>query len=558
MLRARTSYILCLSVLLTSCSLSDPFENGGEEEMNVQLMLSAGQQASTRMAYAETQAGGSFLGIQEMLLIPFATAGEISSGDTRQNHPIQVGEFNDLVGNNNSKLFSMIPVPKGTASYLVYAKAASQTTGDIERDVEGTQAGDITFSPATFDVNTAKGEALAAYLTTIANTTGWSGDTGGLLQLRNQLLQLHAGSSLSVRAVLQQLYDQLSGRADALSTAIKGNILSSGVTLSGVNLVFPEALLNYPSEEGMPDGAAAIEWVDNQFKVSNSLTYSSLNVAKLDAYAHPAPLYYRTNSQIATDANDKTSVYTSSYNWDWSEHASNGGVGEKEASILGNYTTYGGVVNSQTKSVAIIKPLQYAVARLDIRVVSEASSLADDNGTLIEVTDTKFPIRGVLVAGQYAVGYDFAPRADATKEYILYDSQVQSSAGSTVYLQFRTLDVATPFYTLAFEGKAATAAADFVNVAVELENQSGQDFLGKDGGLIPQGGKFYLVGQLSPYEKTTYGRKAFVQDHVTEIRLKVNSLRNAYNVIPDLRKQNLEIGLTVEDWILSTPSAIAL
>jgi hypothetical protein len=46
----------------------------------------------------------------------------------------------------------------------------------------------------------------------------------------------------------------------------------------------------------------------------------------------------------------------------------------------------------------------------------------------------------------------------------------------------------------------------------------------------------------------------FKQDCVTKVDVTVKSLKNAYYIIPDLRDPQLKVGLTVSDWIMSTPS----
>ena len=95
-------------------------------------------------------------------------------------------------------------------------------------------------------------------------------------------------------------------------------------------------------------------------------------------------------------------------------------------------------------------------------------------------------------------------------------------------------------YSLALE--TAGASNETVRFALEMTNDSGNAFVGKDG-LVPAGGKFYLVGQL---EATTDHPKVFEQDHRTVANVTINSLANAYNCIPDLREPELELALSVD------------
>lgn len=120
-------------------------------------------------------------------------------------------------------------------------------------------------------------------------------------------------------------------------------------------------------------------------------------------------------------------------------------------------------------------------------------------------------------------------------------------------------------HTLVFETAATT---ETVQVAVELTNNTGSDFLGIDG-IIPKGGKFYLIGELNltngvkPQDsenKDINVGQIFKQDYVTKVNLTISKnekdattnsdqkkgLGGAYNVLPDLQNPSLELGLSVD------------
>jgi hypothetical protein len=87
-----------------------------------------------------------------------------------------------------------------------------------------------------------------------------------------------------------------------------------------------------------------------------------------------------------------------------------------------------------------------------------------------------------------------------------------------------------------------------INIAIELQNNSGKDFYGIDG-LVPNGGKFYLVANLDMTNKTLEGVSkphVFMQDYTTTANLTIKSLKNAYVTIPDLRSTRLQLGLSVD------------
>ena len=97
-------------------------------------------------------------------------------------------------------------------------------------------------------------------------------------------------------------------------------------------------------------------------------------------------------------------------------------------------------------------------------------------------------------------------------------------------------------------------------IALEFENQSEQVFRGVNG-LVYPGTKFYLVAQLSLETTSTvdYENRVFTQGYVTQATLRVSSLKNAYNVIPDLLSGRMEVGVQVEtEWIEATQSKVDL
>ena len=112
-------------------------------------------------------------------------------------------------------------------------------------------------------------------------------------------------------------------------------------------------------------------------------------------------------------------------------------------------------------------------------------------------------------------------------------------------------------YTLALE----STTDEKVRIALELVNNLG-DFYNDRGELVPNGAKFYLVGQLDPTDVTTTdpahtgtasnkantGGKVFKQDFFTQVTLRLGNkcLKKAYNTIPDLRATKLELGLSVD------------
>ena len=161
---------------------------------------------------------------------------------------------------------------------------------------------------------------------------------------------------------------------------------------------------------------------------------------------------------------------------------------------------------------------------------------------------------GVLVGGQKNVGFDFTQETyggSATSAYTIYDKEMTS-----------TINVTTSFgsanSTLVLETPTSGQTGADIMIAIELLNNTGSDFIGADG-VVPAGGKFYLVGKLVAANATTTPKKVFLKDYVTTAELNIVDLKHAYNGIPDLRTPTLEIGLSVDlNWTAGTTYTIDL
>ena len=175
-----------------------------------------------------------------------------------------------------------------------------------------------------------------------------------------------------------------------------------------------------------------------------------------------------------------------------------------------------------------------------------------------------FTWTGILIGGQPTQSdWQFLPSGTMTR--VVYDNVINTTAVNNAAS-------ATPTYTLVMDNFNSGATQDKVNIALELVNNTGQDFYGQDG-LIPAGGTFYLVGQLDPAAGTGladadawaaagvytganntiahpgYGKtRVFIQDFKTTVNFNIseNALKKAYSSIPDLRSTKLLFGLSVD------------
>ena len=213
-------------------------------------------------------------------------------------------------------------------------------------------------------------------------------------------------------------------------------------------------------------------------------------------------------------------------------------------------------VQPTTRSIAMRQNINYGVANLATTVKCGEASLPDNTdltvtdpsefpGT-VAVPEAGFTVTGLLIGGQPTkVCFNFQPSDDAF-DYTIYDNNLTNIVAKNGAASTHNYTIVLPND----KGRTATEQ-NTVNVAIELTNNSGVAFRGQDG-IIPDGGKFYLVGQLDPkdHNVTNVANPAvFMSDYMTTMNLTIKSLKSAYNTIPDLRSTKLQLGLSVDlDW----------
>ena len=588
---------LATPLFLSSCSSSDDIADtpatNNNEAVKTSFTLSVGlpggnntssAKPATRMTDATAQAQGTpvFRGMDNMTLIPFSTKEAIKSSDTRTgstniNLPNTTANTllsGQITSTGNAHVYTDVSVPVGVSSFLFYGKAVDATAGTDASEAAdmfkygslttaGLSAGapsGISFSPKQIYESGAvdtKASALATYLTNIAGSTyentadsktyKWSEVTpdaqsqGSALQtLYKNFTSLTAGSSASVQDAVQELYTSLNSLLSGNQTDVNKGIINkiienikTGATVDkDGKLSLNSNYTGFPANINLPDGAVTVKCTNGTFAAQTSATYTidGTQVAALTDYVYPANLWYRANTLIKTSDKVLTDKYKDGTAW---------------KDILADYDG-DGVVKNSTASIALNDQIQYAVGRLKMTVKVADATLYDGNGETVAVPTEGFPVSAVLIGDQRKVDFQFAPANKTDKQYTIYDKELTGINATTVGSKANN--------TLVLE----TPAEENVNVLLELTNNTGKRFKGKDG-YIPDGAKFYLLGTLTPSKGTSYDatklNQVFKQDYVTTANFTIvtnngeghdKGLGAAYNVIPDLRTPALSIGLSVD------------
>ena len=551
-----------LLLMLAACGSSDDIANtvspdgpvSGDEQSKVSLAFSVSSTAAQTRSSAEMVQVSGFRGITTPTLLAFQVRREVQKDDKA--YPASVSGASGIDGKNAKFFFyNDFQLPIGTSALLVYAKATpvndkAVNGSTISTIPTNTNPAAITFSPDCIYSGTtvhADAQAIADYLTAIANTPNWEGSSYD--ELRQNFIgkgavapTLIAGSSASVNAYVDKLIVELNKSGDSdLKTAILAKIADKPDQLK-------DATKYYPASIGLPDGVAALEWDNDNKKFVPQTTTTLKDVNSLNVFDYPAELCYYGNSQIKTSESlIGHTGYTSATDW--------------KKNVLPNYTD-GQIITSTTKSVAIENPLQYGVARLDVTIQAKTTKLKDSDGTDITVGATSFPLTGIIVGGQRRVGFDYKPLNSADAQSLVYDSQVKKDNNSSAYLLSTAPTATDAVHTLllqSLDGEDETIILEFENNCKDGDN-NGVTFKGIDG-MINPGTKFYLIGTiLKPTEEEgkDYTKRVFTQDYITSANITIESLSHAYNAVPDLYYDALTsfhvVNIDIKPWSESSTS----
>lgn len=572
------------AVGFTGCSSSDdmtvnnpdfnPETNSVKTEFTISLPNYVGSITRQTADVAQAQATPTFRGMQNIKLIPY-NATVTTASTPLSNKVFELPNFGSSTAagwdkeNQKAKVYRNLDVPIGTKVFMFYSQAVVDGTefnnGKLNAPASFAGAAstyNFSLQPIKTTYNYSetgdpKGYAICQYLKGIRETAGI---TSSALQSLLTNFKPTAASSASVQFAVQDLWEKVNDanavwKDDATGiAAVKASIEgTSYATITGNTVTFTENtnLTGYPANLNLPDGAVAIDWSTPATPVINGPS-GGLSVTDLTKYVYPAALYYRANSAIGVSSNAKVSDSYGTLTW-----AEITSTGENA-----KYSWTDAVVNAETRSIALHDQIQYAVGRFDLTIKAAEGTLNDNYGSGVTVPESGFPVSAVIIGGQKNVQYDFTP-ASGSATYTIYDKEMNGTVAA------KNGTAVGKNHTLVLE--TATSAGE-VNVAVELTNNTGSAFRGKDG-TVPAGGKFYLVGTLdlsktAEITQPTAGNrtKIFEQDYTTTANFTINvgssaganppakdtnttGLGAAYNVIPDLTVSQLEVAFSVDlEW----------
>lgn len=548
-------YSLLVGMMMVSCSSADDIAddaNSQQAAQQVDLLVSVGSKASqsNKQSVRALRRAATFLGMEDLVAIPFHTDGAaVEPTDHPYLDMVSTTEDDSRVEGHNNYYVDHCFLMPGTDRMLVYGKSkpspsAGQTVNGVLSALPTvrTKLEDIRFSLSSIRNTTEADDeatALADYMTRIADSEGWSTTTDPTLKSYYQDFihsnaeggGLMSGSAAHIKAFVAALRAQLASRTDAVSMAIKANIDNNTSIASNT----------YPRSIGLPDGAAAIRWSKNEekgkeeFSVRTNRTAFD-NINGITRYTYPAALVFFTDSPIRTSMTEvPKSIYQNALtSTAWSD-------------FLDEHYNNSQTVNTSTKAVAVVNPLQFGVANLRLTLTGMIANIKDaKNNAVTNASMSTLPLTGVIIGGQHTVGYNMKPQGEQTDVdgRFIYETNITTeTAGKSINtLVLQSYD------------------NEKVPILLEFQNDTAYPFTGKDGIVYP-GTRFYLIGMIDPAGKGTgaYANRVFTQDYTTTMSMVVSSLANAYTCMPDLLAPRLEVGVqVVTKWIQSTTTNVEL
>ena len=557
-----TRNMLLMPVLMvqafSSCSLIDEPEsdNGVDTSLppqQVDLIICVGDKASKtrQMSANATTRAATFQGMAGLVAIPFHTDGQaVASTDAPLINVVGATGESYRVAEHNNYYVGSCYFMTGTNHMLVYGKATpAHDDTSYDPKVHGQlsalpttrkKTADIKFSLTSIRESTeasADAQALATYMTNIANTTGWSTTTDPTLKsyyldfirMGSEGAGLMSGAAANIKAFVAALKALLVAKGGDLSNAIIEKIDATDISS-----------YTYPRSLGLPDGAAAIRWTGSQFEVKTTTTQLD-NINGINRYTYPAELMFFADSPIRTSANEVAK-----------EVYENAPTNQLWSAFLDAHYNASNAVNTNTKAVAVENPIQYGVAKLDLTLTGMSATLRDAKEEPVTNADMEhLPLTGVIIGGQHTVGFNMKPQGAQTDVdgRFIYETTVDDTNFTTEGYKTSTLVL-------------QSYDDEKVPVILEFENNTGHAFVGKDGTVYPET-RFYLIGMIDPADKKEegkdYTKRVFTQDYTTTMSMSVTSLAKAYTCMPDLLAPRLEIGVqVVTKWIQATTTNVEL
>lgn len=538
--------LLMTAVMFSACSNEDkePAQISGEgDAVKTSFTFSVPRASVKRSTSANAQADESFKGLTILGLYPFThlTDDYVAESSTATGSVQLAAQTLGATEGNATKTFTDVALPTGDIAFLFYGQDVTNTNSALSKGTADVYTpADITFSldnilaDATNDAAfKTLFEAIEGLNTVLDAQIGAAADP-----LKVELTALktdwHKFTSAS-NANLGLAFTFLTDAVAALEEGDAKTALGEQVTK------MTDALdAGYPY--GLPEGTFALKEGEVRLSGDEVTGLDNIIAAAKARYMKPAALTYYVNAYPV----DYSNTNAAALQWDKTAGTINAvGSGINAARTQ---------ISPSTTKIALNKTINYGVGRLDVAPVFIAAGgvmkgANDPEGkeTTVSVNNNSFELTGVLVGNlPTKLNWELNPVQDEEFGATVFDDEVEKSPVSVfgaketaVYekCSYVILPATTGLKAL---GKNATIALQFKN--------NGAQFYGKDG-IVPAGGTFYIAGQLSQNGSSDVTEDAIKKDFYTTAKLRIVTLKNATNTVPDIVNPTLELSMYVDlEW----------
>ena len=537
--------LLMTAVMFSACSNEDkePAQISGEgDAVKTSFTFSVPRASVKRSTSADAQADGSFKGLTILGLYPFThlTDDYVAESSTATGAVQLIGQNLGTTEGNATKTFTDVALPTGDIAFLFYGQedvaagkvALSQSAGAVYTPADITFSLNNILADATNDVAfKTLFEAIEGLNTVLDALIGAAADP-----LKVELTALktdwHKFTSAS-NANLGLAFTFLTDAVAALEEGAAKTALSEQVTQMTSAL---EA--GYPY--GLPEGTFVLKEGEVRLSGDEVTGLDNIIAAAKARYMKPAALTYYANAYPV----DYSNTNAASLQWDKTAgtiNAAGSGINAARTQI-----------SPATTKIALNKTINYGVGRLDVAPVfiaaggvMETANDPDGNMTPVSVNNNSFELTGVLV-GNLPTKLDWELNPSGEFGATVFDTEVEKSAVS-VFANAASATYDKCSYIILPATTGLKALGKNATIALQFKNKGAQ-FYGKDG-IVPAGGTFYIAGQLSQNGVAAVEKDAIEKDFYTTAKLRIVTLKNATNTVPDIVNPTLELSMYVDlEW----------
>lgn len=537
--------LLMTAVMFSACSNEDkePAQISGEgDAVKTSFTFSVPRASVKRSTSADAQADGSFKGLTILGLYPFThlTGDYVAESSTATGAVQLIGQNLGTTEGNATKTFTDVALPTGDIAFLFYGQedvaagkvALSQSAGAVYTPADITFSLNNILADATNDVAfKTLFEAIEGLNTVLDEQIGAAADP-----LKVELTALktdwHKFTSAS-NANLGLAFTFLTDAVAALEEGAAKTALSEQVTQMTSALV-----AGYPY--GLPEGTFVLKEGKVRLSGDEVTGLDNIIAAAKARYMKPAALTYYANAYPV----DYSNTNAASLQWDKTAgtiNAAGSGINAARTQI-----------SPATTKIALNKTINYGVGRLDVAPVfiaaggvMETANDPDGNMTPVSVNNNSFELTGVLV-GNLPTKLDWELNPSGEFGATVFDTEVEKSAVS-VFANAASATYDKCSYIILPATTGLKALSKNATIALQFKN-NGAQFYGKDG-IVPAGGTFYIAGQLSQNGSSDVTEDAIKKDFYTTAKLRIVTLKNATNTVPDIVNPTLELSMYVDlEW----------